>query len=217
MNESALPISTGYGQLHQGKNNSDEQLKDAAAHFTALSKSQSTIKKNVESFFASLKSTLDETVKTLRSTILLSIQFDEGTLVISAGERKITIAPGRGAAFDTRLAKPRGKLCGQIFVFGHVSGQNEGLLLTSLRMYEDGLFTDGVSSWDINQPSCLREFVNALLIGHLFESELYWPSEDELPGYLRAIPIIDDVASTEDLAKPCIGFQCAINRTPGSL
>lgn len=51
-----------------------------------------------------------------------------------------------------------------------------------------------------------------LLVENLLETQTYWPKEEELPDYLRAIPVVDDVPATRQLSKPCIGFQCAIER-----
>ena len=142
---------------------------------------------------------------------LLHAEFKDTVLNVSTVGRTLTLAPAHGAAFDTRLVKPRAKLCRQVLVFTHISTQEKSSLLCAFRVYSDGLCTDGENSWNLNDgEQSMANYMTSLVAKSLFECDLYWPEYDNLPEYLTSIPVIEDQASTEGLSRSCIGFECAV-------
>ena len=101
-------------------------------------------------------------------------------------------------------------LCNQILVFAHITGQEASTLLTSFCVDSDGTCTDGEVNWSLNDIGLpMTRYMTGLVAENLFECDLFWPEFNELPDYLEAIPVAEDKASTKQLAKPCIGFECA--------
>lgn len=158
-----------------------------------------------------------EAVKSIAEVVadarLFGVEFAEGILTVFANDRTLMLVPASGVALDTRLLKPRAMLCRQILVFGHIDGQEASKLLDSLRVYADGLCTDGSSFWNLNDSKlCMAGFITEVVIRNLFECDLLWPEFDEMPEFLQTIPVAEGKPVTDQLSKPCIGFECPIRK-----
>ena len=144
---------------------------------------------------------------------LLTAQISDTSVQIEGGGRNILLTPAHGSGLDLRLPRPRSQACGQILVFGHLTGHEETSLLSSFRIYSDGLCTDGESTWNLEEGN--NRFLNYL--GHLvqtaiFDCELSWPELNNLPPYLQKLTVADLAAHQESLRKPCVGFECALKK-----
>ena len=188
-----------------------DRITTAASHF----KDTLAIEQRIQSEVVRAMRFAHDAVRTLAATVadegLLQAESIDGALIISTEGRTLTLAPANGTALDTRLLKPRAMLCSQVLVFAHITGQELSTLLSTFRVYSDGFCTDGEVSWNLNDSGIpMANYMTGLVAENLFECDLFWPEFDQLPDYLQAIPVTEDRASTKDLSKPCIGFECAL-------
>jgi hypothetical protein len=142
---------------------------------------------------------------------ILDCKAEEGVLTISADDRTLTISPAPGSASDAKLLRPRGLYCSQILIFAHLSGQKDSSLLDAFRLYPDGSCSDGEHNWKAQEdsPEFIR-YLNDLIRRHLLDCDMYWPAFEDLPGFVRSIPIQDNRLDPERLKRPCIGFECSL-------
>lgn len=144
---------------------------------------------------------------------VITAKISETVVQISGGGRNVAFAAARGLASDHRLARPRGESCGQILVFAHLSGQAETTLLSSFRIYSNGDCTDGEIGWTIDDgvDAFLTHLADIVRCA-IFESSVYWPHQDLLPGYVQKVPILEEELQEESLKKSCVGFECNLRR-----
>ncbi len=103
---------------------------------------------------------------------------DGSEITMSAKDRVVTFAAAAGAASDARLSRPRGINCAQVLIFGHLSGQDEGILLKTFRVYPDGLCSDGEDTWKVEADSAkFVQLLTHIIIHNLIDCDFLWPCE----------------------------------------
>ncbi|MBY0357283.1 MAG: hypothetical protein K2W82_04710 [Candidatus Obscuribacterales bacterium] len=151
-------------------------------------------------------------IKAIAETVggeVMSCKLNEETLTVKAYERILTFAPIKGAASDARLQEPRGLYCCQVLIFGHLDGQEESRLLSTFRVYPDGLCSAGDITWKIDDDSLeFTAYVTEIIADHLFGSDLFWPAPDEMPDFIRTIPLQHNKVQAQELKDICVGFEC---------
>jgi hypothetical protein len=147
----------------------------------------------------------------------LTCSLKEHKIVVKADSRSLTFTASIGAASDARLQRPRGMLCCQVLIFGHIEGQDQGKLVDTFRVYADGICSDGETTWKVegDYPGFVRYLVNLLKL-HILDCDLYWPAFEELPGYVHNVSVKDDDVDTESVRRPCVGFECNFADRDGS-
>lgn len=142
---------------------------------------------------------------------LLTATVSENAVQISGGTRHVMLVPAEGVGNDSRLVCPRMESCGQILVYGHLSGHDETTLISSFRVYANGDCADGDSEWSLDEglESFLR-YLGRVVRASIFERQLCWPALDEMPPHLQRIPVTAERLHEDPLKKPCFGFECAL-------
>jgi hypothetical protein len=142
---------------------------------------------------------------------LLTATIAESSVQISGGDRNITLAPAQGVGNDSRLPCPRLESCGEILVFGHLTGHSETTLLSSFRVYLNGDVTDGTQVWTTEGGAGEFLFlVGQLLKLAIFDQQFCWPHLTDMPEHLQRIPLKEERLREESLKKPCFGFGCPL-------
>ena len=142
---------------------------------------------------------------------LLTATIAESSVQITGGDRNITLAPAQGVGNDSSLPCPRLQSCGQILVFGHLTGHSETTLLSSFRVYIDGDVTDGAQEWTTEGGTeAFLPLVGQLLKLAIFDRQFCWPRLTDMPEHLQRIPLTDQRLPEAALKKPCFGFECPL-------
>jgi len=142
---------------------------------------------------------------------LLTATIAEASVQISGAGRNITLAPAQGVGNDSCLPCPRLESCGQILVFGHLTGHSETSLLSSFRVYINGDVTDGIREWNTEGGAeSLLPLVSHLLKLAIFDQQLCWPHLSDMPEHFQRIPLKEERLPEESLKKPCFGFECPL-------
>ncbi|HEY9870166.1 MAG TPA: hypothetical protein V6D08_13450 [Candidatus Obscuribacterales bacterium] len=142
---------------------------------------------------------------------LLTATISETAVQISGGTRHVMLVPAEGVGNDSRLVCPRMESCGQILVYGHLSGHDETTLISSFRVYANGDCADADSEWSLDDGlDSLLHYLGRVVRASIFERQLCWPALDEMPAHLQKIPLSAERIQEEPLKKPCFGFECAL-------
>lgn len=140
----------------------------------------------------------------------LSCTVKSDSIVVKADDRSLTFLAASGFGSDARLQHPRGMSCAQILMFAHIGGQAEGKLVDTFRVYADGVCSDGVETWTIDGDyTGFVKFMALTIKNNLLDCDLFWPSFEDLPGFVRTISIKDDHVDAEAARHNCVGFECA--------
>lgn len=142
---------------------------------------------------------------------LLTAILSESAVQISGGTRHILLVPAEGVGNDSRLVCPRMESCGQVLVYGHLSGHDETTLISSFRVYANGDCTDGGSEWSLDGGlDSFLHYLGQVVRAFIFERLLCWPALDEMPPHLKRVPLTAERIHEEPLKKPCLGFGGAL-------
>jgi hypothetical protein len=140
---------------------------------------------------------------------LITFEKLDGMVSIVAHDRVLTFTPALGVASDARLHKARGHACNLVLCFLHNVDQEESSLLTSFRVYADGVASDGEHSWKLdNESSGLQMYLTKLVASSLLDCQVYWPDESNLPQFTKTVPVQNNRLDIKPLKKSCIGFEC---------
>lgn len=184
-------------------------LEKALEQFEQFRKIQDKLAGQLARALASLEKSIEEISKL--SGDKLNCSTGENGLSISSLSGTLTFAAAQGVALDSRLFRARAKLCAQFLVFGHTSGQAESTLLKSIRVYEDGLCSDGSSSWHLDDGSlCFMPVLIDMIIEYLLLREVCWPELGDFPEHIKMVPTVNGKADTREVQGHCIGFECSL-------
>ncbi|GEM_PF-2759137 len=190
----------------------------AAAAFRQRLDLESTLCRRVAQALAVIGEAAVKLVAICRDTAdekgpLITAKISESVVQISSGDRNLALAAAHGAAMDTRLASPRGQLCGQLLLFCHLSGQQESSLVSTFRVYANGECTSGDVTFNIEGgAAAVLPDLARIVRSMIFEAETYWPGPADLPDFLQKIPILEQELHEEALKRPCVGFECNLQR-----
>lgn len=188
-----------------------DELKQSALVFKRFLDETATILKRMNDGINQAEQTAGELAAGIAGDIELGITRTDTMLQIDAGSRSIMLVPLPGVAHDARLARPKGKNCAEILVFGHTVDRQTGWVISCLRVYADGSCTDGQSEWNLDEvENGMRAYLSDLIKNDLLCCEVFWPPIDELKPLMEEIPI--GQVQTAQLSNPCIGFECSLRR-----
>lgn len=167
--------------------------------------------RNREKFMTLLQDACNYVLK-LAQENTLNCTMNDGMLAFNTHGRSLAMVPAVGVASDVRLHNPLGQYCAQVLIFACLDDHTDSELLGTVRIYEDGLCTDGDLQWRLEDGStAFIPYVLRLVGEHLLECETYWPSEEELPMFIQSVAVIGKQIDTEPLKKSCVGFECSLN------
>lgn len=148
------------------------------------------------------------------SSGLVTCTVENRVISLSAHNRTITIILVNGFGRDSRLIHPRCMLCALFLVFIHCQGESQATLHSSLRVYPDGVCTDGIFSWKLTDGEIAFEpYVFNLITETLLRTELLWSSTSDIPERLKSAPVVDGKLDSKELSRPYIGFESSFTPT----
>lgn len=143
----------------------------------------------------------------------ITAKIAENVVQITGGGRNVVFAAAHGTASDHRLLYPRAQICGQLLVFCHLTGEQESNLLDTLRVYQNGDLTNGEMSANVDdKASGILPYLAHVVESVIFRSSIYWPGMDNMPSCMKRIPILEEELHEESLRRPCVGFECNLQR-----
>ncbi len=146
-----------------------------------------------------------------RKEPLLSVRAADNALYLTAGNRNLIFLSGHGAGVDYRLDNPRGEMCGQVLIFGHLTGQQETELLSNFRVYANGDCLSGACTWNVSGGAeAFKPFLAELIARGILEMVVYLPEVRDLPSFVKSLPLIDEDLGPSPIQHPCVGFECSL-------
>ncbi|MBI4533939.1 MAG: hypothetical protein HY711_08320 [Candidatus Melainabacteria bacterium] len=142
---------------------------------------------------------------------VLTASISDSSVHIRGGNRNMMLAAAHGTGHDSHLVHPKFQVCGQVLVFGYLSGEDETTLLSSMRVYGSGDCTDGTTIWNLNEgKEAFLPYLSHLVTSAIFDCNMFWPELSQLPAYVQNMPILEEEVHDASLRKPCVGFECSL-------
>ncbi len=149
-----------------------------------------------------LCSTLDEKGNVGSASKLVIAELGNDAIHIKAEKRYLTMTIVSGVSFDTDMPNPRNERCAQIFTYFYLADDDAAILVSRLSVYHNGDITDGTMTWNLSSgvEGCYP-FMENLIDRFIFNLNLVWRNEKELPEHVFKVPVDDGEIHIEHLRQ----------------
>ncbi len=149
-----------------------------------------------------LCSALDEKGNVGSASKLVVAELGNDAIHIRAEKRYLTMTIVSGVSSDAEMKKPRDERCAQIFTYFYMADDDAATLVSRLSVYQNGDITDGTMTWNLQTgvEGCYP-FMENLIDRYIFNLNLVWRNEKELPEHISKVPVDDGEIHIEHLRQ----------------